>query len=40
MGPQELAIAKRMLEIMSVIYDYAILKKNDDEGILYRICFL
>ena len=39
MGPQELAIVKRMLEITGMIYDYVILK-NDDEGILYRICFL
>ena len=39
MGPQELAIVKRMLEITDMIHDYAILK-NDDEGVLYRICFL
>ena len=40
MGPQELAIVKRMLEITDMIHDYVNLKKNDDEGILYRICFL
>ena len=39
MGPQELAIVKRMLEITDMIHSYDILK-NDDEGILYRICFL